>query len=92
MRIVFELLEPPIPTTFFDWVAYDDQRGAEAGCGLGSTPHYALAMFLERVGLDHLPHGPQCGWHCDQYEFECDCGLIAEPHLLRPAWMEASDE
>jgi hypothetical protein len=22
-----------------------------------------------------LHHAGQCGWHCDQYDFECDCGV-----------------
>ncbi len=21
-------------------------------------------------------HSSQCGWHCDQYDSECDCGAI----------------
>ena len=27
-------------------------------------------------GLFTLNHGPNCGWHCDQYWWECDCGAI----------------
>jgi hypothetical protein len=30
-------------------------------------------------------HSPQCSWHCDQYEHECDCGA-SRPATL--AWAE----
>lgn len=32
-------------------------------------------------------HGPQCNWHWDQYDWECDCGAIPNPEALKPAWI-----
>jgi len=23
-----------------------------------------------------MSHNAQCGWHCDQYDWECDCGEL----------------
>ena len=31
------------------------------------------------------PHSAQCGWHCDQYDWECDCG-VSRP--ATPGWAE----
>lgn len=31
-------------------------------------------------------HAPCCEWHCDQYDFECTCGLTRPATL---AWAEA---
>lgn len=34
-----------------------------------------------------LNHGPQCNWHWDQYDWECDCGAVADPASLKPKWI-----
>jgi hypothetical protein len=31
-------------------------------------------------------HASQCGWHCDQYEHECECG-VSRP--ATHAWAQA---
>lgn len=28
------------------------------------------------AGMFTLGHKNDCGWHCDQYWWECDCGAI----------------
>ena len=30
-----------------------------------------------------MTHHRDCGWHVDQYPFECTCGLIGDADLLR---------
>lgn len=41
-------------------------------------PHpMTLHPAYEKDAKAPLPgHGPNCGWHLDQYTHECDCGMI----------------
>jgi hypothetical protein len=33
-------------------------------------------------------HHPDCGWHFEQYPWECDCGAIVDPDEFLPEWLK----
>jgi hypothetical protein len=38
----------------------------------------------------HPNHADDCGWHLDQYSWECTCGAIPDPDKFKPEWLKAA--
>jgi hypothetical protein len=54
-----EHVYPPIPVRHFDWRAWFDEMGEDAGNGWGKTEIEAIADLREKYGIECR----QCGKH-----------------------------
>lgn len=74
--IVVEHVRPPVPTTRFDWAAWEDGEEEERGIvGRGSTRQEAIDDLLEKLEIDEYgnPVDDNRQIYCRSRDGGCGC-------------------